>query len=83
VSVSGTGCPARATRSCSTWGRERGARCDEIPDSPPGIGYVAEDGTAELIRVRAFELTDTDIDWLAATYRPRPTNDDTQTGDQS
>jgi DNA segregation ATPase FtsK/SpoIIIE, S-DNA-T family len=63
--------------------RDRGARCDEIPDTLPGIGYVAEDGTAELMRVRAFEVTDADIDWLAATYRARPVNGDPQTGGRS
>jgi len=63
--------------------RDRGARCDEIPHTLPGIGYVAEDGTAELTRVRAFEVTDADIDWLAATYRPRRVNSDPQTGDRS
>jgi DNA segregation ATPase FtsK/SpoIIIE, S-DNA-T family len=63
--------------------RDRGARCDEIPDSLSGIGYVAEDGSAELIRVRAFEVTDADIDWLAATYRPRRVNGDAESGDRS
>jgi len=51
--------------------RDRGARCDQIPDTTPGAGYVAEDGTADLIRVRAFNVTDADIDHLAAHY-PAP-----------
>ncbi|HTY31651.1 hypothetical protein [Mycobacterium sp.] len=63
--------------------RDRGARCDEIPDSLPGIGYVAEDGSAEMIRVRAFEVTNADIDWLAATYRPRRVNGDAESGHRS
>lgn len=48
--------------------RERGALCDLIPDSLPGVGYVAEDGTADPIRVRAFHVTDPDIDELARHY---------------
>lgn len=50
--------------------RERGALCELIPDSLPGTGYVAEDGTAHPIRVRAFHVTDTDIDALAQHYAP-------------
>jgi len=49
--------------------RDRGARCDQISDALPGVGYVAEDGTAALTRVRAFEVNDTNIDDLAARYR--------------
>lgn len=52
--------------------RDRGARCDEIPDSLPGVGYVAEDGTAEPKRVRAFHVTDNDVKQLATRYRPAP-----------
>jgi S-DNA-T family DNA segregation ATPase FtsK/SpoIIIE len=51
--------------------RDRGARCDEIPDALAGVGYVAEDGTAELIRVRACHVTDDDIDHLVKIYRRR------------
>lgn len=51
--------------------RDRGARCDQIPDTAPGVGYIAEDGTAELVRVRAFAVTDTDIEHVAADY-PAP-----------
>lgn len=67
--------------------RERGALCEQIPDSLPGVGYVAEDGSAEVTRVRAFHVTDTDIDRLAATYRPapgdtkQPPSDNEQPGD--
>jgi S-DNA-T family DNA segregation ATPase FtsK/SpoIIIE len=51
--------------------RDRGAHCDEIPDTLPGVGYVAQDGTAELIRVRACHVTDHDVDQLVKTYRRR------------
>jgi len=50
--------------------RERGALCDLIPDSQPGVGYMAEDGTATLTRARAFQVTDADIDRLAKTFAP-------------
>jgi len=50
--------------------RDHGALCDQIPDSLPGVGYVAEDGSAEVTRVRAFHVTDADIARIAATYRP-------------
>ncbi|PXY34656.1 hypothetical protein BAY59_03835 [Prauserella coralliicola] len=52
--------------------RERGARCDEIPETAPGVGYVVEDGSRAVTRVRAAYLTDADIRQLAQTYRPGP-----------
>ncbi|WP_280251559.1 FtsK/SpoIIIE domain-containing protein [Nocardia abscessus] len=66
-------------------GRERGALCDLIPVSMPGTAYVqitpgldlsdaetnaAEEHAADIVRVRAFEVTDDDIRWLISTYRP-------------
>lgn len=50
--------------------RDRGARCDEISDQTPGVGYVGEDGTTEFVRVRAFWVSDDDIDRIVATYAP-------------
>jgi S-DNA-T family DNA segregation ATPase FtsK/SpoIIIE len=50
--------------------RDRGALCELIPDSLPGVGYVAEDGSAEVTRVRAFHVTDSDIARIASDYRP-------------
>jgi S-DNA-T family DNA segregation ATPase FtsK/SpoIIIE len=41
--------------------RNRGAACDLIPDSLPGVAYVAVDGIAEPIRVRFAHYTDADI----------------------
>jgi S-DNA-T family DNA segregation ATPase FtsK/SpoIIIE len=52
--------------------RKRGARCDEISETAPGVGYVVEDGSQTVTRVRAAYLTDNDIRTLAATYRPGP-----------
>jgi hypothetical protein len=31
--------------------RHRGALADQIPDTQPGVGYVAEDGTATTVTV--------------------------------
>ena len=50
--------------------RDRGAVCEQIPDSSPGVAYVAEDGSAEVARVRAFYVTDADIRRIASDYRP-------------
>lgn len=50
--------------------RDAGAVCDEIPDSTPGVGYVMVDGTAEPQRVRAFHVTDDDIDYLVTHFQP-------------
>jgi S-DNA-T family DNA segregation ATPase FtsK/SpoIIIE len=50
--------------------RDAGAACEEIPDSTPGVGYVAEDGHAGVQRVRTYQVTDADIRHLIATYAP-------------
>jgi len=50
--------------------RERGARCDKIPETLPGVGYVAVDGETEPIRVRFSHITDEDIADLVNTYAP-------------
>lgn len=55
--------------------RERGSRCDDIPFSTPGVCYVQEDGRAGFRRARAFLVTDDDVDWIVATYAPRPAVD--------
>lgn len=34
------------------------------------VGYVAEDGSAEITRVRAFHVTDEDIARTSAAYQP-------------
>lgn len=53
--------------------REAGAECDLIPDATPGVGHVMIDGTATPMRVRAFMVTDADIDYLVHTFgAPRP-----------
>ena len=51
--------------------RDRGARCDRIPESLPGVGYVGIDGEAEPVRVRFAYLSDDHITGLVDTYAPR------------
>ncbi len=50
--------------------RDRGGLCDQIPDGLPGVGYVAQDDTTELQRVRAFHVTDDDIARLCHEFAP-------------
>jgi S-DNA-T family DNA segregation ATPase FtsK/SpoIIIE len=49
--------------------RDRGALCDRIPRSTPGVGYVVLDGDPTPMRVRFSYLEDTDIDELARDFR--------------
>jgi S-DNA-T family DNA segregation ATPase FtsK/SpoIIIE len=51
--------------------REQGARCDRIPTSLPGVGYVRLDGVREPMRVRAGNVTDDDIAAMVSEYGPR------------
>jgi len=53
--------------------RKRGARCDEIAESAPGVGYVVEEGSRAVTRVRSAFLTDDDIRRVATTFRSGPT----------
>lgn len=41
--------------------RNRGATCDLIPDTLPGVGYLQLEGAAEPVRVRFSHITDTHI----------------------
>ena len=50
--------------------RDRGARCDQIPHSLPGVGFVQIDGVPEPVRVRFAWVTDDHIRMLAAGWRP-------------
>jgi len=52
--------------------RDRGARCDQIPESLPGVGYVGIDGVAEPVRVRFAHVTDDDITQMVVDYAPPP-----------
>jgi len=50
--------------------RDRGARCDQIPESLPGVGYVGIDGIAEPVRVRFAHITDDHIARMVTDYAP-------------
>ncbi|MGL5823521.1 MAG: FtsK/SpoIIIE domain-containing protein [Nocardioides sp.] len=50
--------------------RLRGAECDQIPASLPGVGYVVLEGVREPVRVRASMITDADVADTVARYRP-------------
>lgn len=52
--------------------RERGALCDRVPQSMPGVGYVVLDGDPTPVRVRFSYLDDHHIRDLAGTHgQPR------------
>jgi DNA segregation ATPase FtsK/SpoIIIE, S-DNA-T family len=53
--------PGQADMVLGANARERGARCDQIPPSLPGVGYVKVDGVREPVRVSAAWVTDNDI----------------------
>lgn len=48
--------------------RDRGALCDRIPKTSPGVGFVVRDGDPTPMRVRFSYLSDTDIAELARTH---------------
>ncbi len=58
----------------STAAHQNGARCEDIPDATPGVGYVLTEGRTTVNRVRAFHVTDADIAWLATHFRRPSTN---------
>ncbi|WP_330234219.1 FtsK/SpoIIIE domain-containing protein [Nocardia sp. NBC_00508] len=64
--------PTQTTMVHGQGARDRGARCDEISEHTPGVGYVGEDGTTEFVRVRAFYVSDEDIDAIVDAYAPAP-----------
>lgn len=53
--------------------RLRGAECDRIPASLPGVGYVVLEGIREPVRVRAGHVTDTDLAAMVRDYAPGAT----------
>ena len=54
---------------------DRGAACERIPRSLPGVGYVLLDGDTHPTRVRASWVSDDDIAALGSAY-PAPTHAD-------
>jgi len=63
--------PSQVDMVLGAGARDRGALADAIPDTSPGVGYVREDGSTALTRVRAAYVTDAEIVQLAADY-PAP-----------
>ncbi|WP_280457201.1 FtsK/SpoIIIE domain-containing protein [Nocardia carnea] len=62
--------PNQTTMVHGQGARDHGARCDEISDRTPGVGYVGEDGTTNFVRVRAYWVSDDDIDRIVDTFSP-------------
>ncbi len=50
--------------------RERGAECDRIPASLPGVGYIVQEGVREPVRIRAAHVSDVDLADMCARYAP-------------
>ncbi|HET8658163.1 MAG TPA: cell division protein FtsK [Micromonosporaceae bacterium] len=50
--------------------RNRGALCDRIPQSTPGVGFVVLDGDPLPMRVRFGHVTDPDITAMTRDYTP-------------
>ncbi len=61
--------PEQVNLTIGAGARNRGALADQIPDSLPGVGYVAVDGIAEPVRVRFSHITDQHIDELLTPNR--------------
>jgi hypothetical protein len=55
--------------------RARGADCDRIPPSLPGVGYVVVEGVREPVRVRAAYVSDDELRAMAAAYPAPEPND--------
>ncbi|MFJ1457390.1 cell division protein FtsK [Nocardia sp. N2S4-5] len=71
--------PTQAGMLFGPSGRDRGALCDEIPEDMPGVAYVEQEGSTEIVRVRAYWVSDDDIRWLIDRYQPRgPRRGDTR-----
>ncbi|MQA04323.1 MAG: hypothetical protein GEV07_16910 [Streptosporangiales bacterium] len=54
-----------------TTARKNGARCDQINEDTPGVGFVAVDESREPVRVRFAYVDDDEIARLTHTYRPQ------------
>lgn len=55
--------------------RQRGAECDRIPASLPGVGYVVLEGIREPVRVRSAYVSDADLAAMVEDFRPGMTPD--------
>jgi S-DNA-T family DNA segregation ATPase FtsK/SpoIIIE len=64
----------RMVLSDGAW--KRGARCDQISDSLPGVGFALVDGVTEPVRLRIAHYSDEAVTELVDTYAPRSTVQD-------
>jgi DNA segregation ATPase FtsK/SpoIIIE, S-DNA-T family len=70
--------PAQVDLVLGDGARDRGAMCDQIPRTDPGVGYVRAEGAAAPVRVRAGWVTDEDIAAMCQDYpAPVATPDET------
>lgn len=63
--------------------RKRGARCDEISDSLPGVGFALVDGVTEPVRLRIGHHPDDVISELVKAYAPRSAVQDSVPADRT
>ena len=56
-----------------------GARCDQIRDSLPGVGFALVEGVTEPVRLRIGHHTDERIAELVKAYAPSPPTAPTDT----
>ncbi|GAB3829702.1 FtsK/SpoIIIE domain-containing protein [Kribbella italica] len=59
---------AQVEMSLGEGARDRGAECDRIPESMPGVAYVLQEGRKEPVRVRASYVDDDQIRHMATTF---------------
>lgn len=60
--------PTQTTMILGPGAIDRGGAANQIPDDLPGVGYLAVDGAAAPILVRAFHYTDNDVAALVRRY---------------
>jgi S-DNA-T family DNA segregation ATPase FtsK/SpoIIIE len=65
----------RMVLSDGAW--KRGARCDQISDSLPGVGFALVDGVTEPVRLRIAHYSDEAVIELVDTHAPRSAVQDT------
>lgn len=63
--------PTQIAMVFGTGARERGAACDRIRESTPGVGYFFDESRSGFTRVRLWEVTKTDLGRVVDAYRPR------------
>jgi S-DNA-T family DNA segregation ATPase FtsK/SpoIIIE len=63
--------PEQARIVLGTGAHDRGAECETIPITLPGVGYVVLDGQPDPVRARAAWVSDEDIAAMAERYPAR------------